>query len=55
MLILSCLIICKILFSLIITSGRLEGMFYEAQGKWQQADKVYSDILEQHPSDAVKE
>ena len=38
---------------IVITLGRLEGMFYEAQGNWQQADKVYSDILEQHPSDAV--
>ena len=38
---------------IVIPLGRLEGMFYEAQGNWQQADKVYSDILEQHPSDAV--
>ena len=38
---------------IVISLGRLEGMFYEAQGNWQQADKVYSDILEQHPSDAV--
>jgi hypothetical protein len=38
---------------MIITSGRLQGMLYEAQGIWQKADEVYSGILEKNPADAV--
>ncbi|EFJ32913.1 hypothetical protein SELMODRAFT_167610 [Selaginella moellendorffii] len=32
--------------------GRLEGMWFEARGSWQQAEKVYASILEEHPTDA---
>lgn len=32
--------------------GRLEGMLCEAKGQWQQADKIYQQILEAQPSDA---
>ncbi|CAI7782929.1 unnamed protein product, partial [Closterium sp. NIES-54] len=31
--------------------GRLEGMWLEAKGWWDQADKVYSDLLESNPQD----
>lgn len=34
-------------------TGRLEGMWYEAKGSWQKAEKLYSDLLTDHPSDTV--
>lgn len=33
--------------------GRLEGMWYEAKGSWQKAEKVYSNLLTENPSDTV--
>lgn len=33
--------------------GRLEGMWYEAKGSWQKAEKVYSNLLSENPSDTV--
>lgn len=33
--------------------GRLEGMWLEASGMFAQADKVYSDLLEDHPQDQL--
>jgi predicted Zn-dependent protease len=33
--------------------GRLEGMWYEAKGSWQKAEKVYSNLLTEDPSDTV--
>lgn len=35
--------------------GRLEGMWLEAKGAWQQAEKVYSNLLAENPSDTVSE
>eukprot|EP00246_Nothoceros_aenigmaticus_P016574 TRINITY_DN7644_c0_g1_i2.p1 TRINITY_DN7644_c0_g1~~TRINITY_DN7644_c0_g1_i2.p1 ORF type:complete len:301 (+),score=70.14 TRINITY_DN7644_c0_g1_i2:268-1170(+) len=32
--------------------GRLRGMYYEANASWQQAEKLYSDYIEEHPGDA---
>ncbi|GLJ34783.1 hypothetical protein SUGI_0700050 [Cryptomeria japonica] len=34
-----------------IRVGRLEGMWFEAKGSWEQANKVYSGLLEEHPLD----
>lgn len=31
--------------------GRLEGMWLEARGWWEQADRVYSNLLEEHPAE----
>lgn len=31
--------------------GRLEGMWLEANGWWDQAEKVYADLLERNPQD----
>jgi len=33
--------------------GRLEGMWYEAKGSWQKAEKVYSNLVTENPSDTV--
>lgn len=32
--------------------GRLRGMWFEATGAWQQADKLYADYIEELPGDA---
>lgn len=34
-----------------IRVGRLEGMWFEAKGQWQQADKIYTGLLEVQPLD----
>lgn len=34
-------------------AGRLEGMWYEAKGSWQKAEKLYSNLLTENPSDTV--
>lgn len=33
---------------------RLRGMLLEAQGKWKEADFLYRQILEQDPTDSVR-
>uniref|UniRef100_A0A0C9RQJ8 ER membrane protein complex subunit 2 n=1 Tax=Wollemia nobilis TaxID=56998 RepID=A0A0C9RQJ8_9CONI len=34
-----------------IRVGRLEGMWFEAKGSWDKADKIYSGLLEEQPLD----
>jgi hypothetical protein len=35
-------------------AARLEGMWWEAKGAWQQAESLYSDLLADNPSDSVR-
>lgn len=36
-----------------IRVGRLEGMWFESKNHWQQADKIYSGLLEEQPLDPI--
>lgn len=54
-----CLDVAKLCIDMLLSKfpdslrvGRLEGMLYEAKGQWQQADKIYQQIIEAQPSDA---
>ena len=34
-------------------TGRLQGMLLEAKGCWEEAEKTYSNLLEENPLDQV--
>ena len=35
-------------------AGRLEGMWHESKGWWDQAERVYDDLLEINPANQVR-
>ena len=35
-------------------AGRLEGMWHESKGWWDQAERVYDDLLETNPANQVR-